>query len=53
MSLSEGRFKGQAERGWAGNRIMGGQGGWVKPRPLLINIVVVNVLWSSSGSWGN
>lgn len=34
---------GQAEWGWAGDKTIGGQGGWVKPRPLLIKIVVVSV----------
>ncbi|CAG5107158.1 Similar to TNPO1: Transportin-1 (Homo sapiens), partial [Cotesia congregata] len=38
----------KADWGWAGNNKMGEQGGWVKPRPLLINIiylVVVIVSW--------
>lgn len=49
---------GQAEWGWAGIKNMGDQGGWVKPRPLLINIVVVIESWSPcrrtvvGPSWG-
>lgn len=34
---------GQAGWGRAGNSKLGGQGGWVKPRPLLRNVVVAAV----------
>lgn len=46
--VSEGRIKALAERGWAGIKYMGDQGGWVKPRPLLINIVVVIESWAAA-----
>ncbi|KAK0182705.1 hypothetical protein PV327_000815 [Microctonus hyperodae] len=48
-----GHLMGKADRGWAGNNKMGEQGGWVKPRPLLINSVefvflIILLIWSSA-----
>lgn len=51
--ITGGHLMGKADRGWAGNNKMGEQGGWVKPRPLLINSVefvflIILLIWSSA-----